>query len=83
MVGLNTAVISFFTAMLIVVLVEQSSTAFGKNVYCCYSCQLVMFFCLLGFMVSTMSPSFPVAIVIAGPVVTLLQMMGGLYANVE
>uniref|UniRef100_A0A915DJD5 ABC transporter domain-containing protein n=1 Tax=Ditylenchus dipsaci TaxID=166011 RepID=A0A915DJD5_9BILA len=35
-----------------------------------------------GVMLSTVSPSYPVAISVAGPILTLLSLTGGLYANV-
>ncbi|KAI1713968.1 ABC-2 type transporter domain-containing protein [Ditylenchus destructor] len=35
-----------------------------------------------GVMLSTVSPSYPIAISIAGPILTLLSLTGGLYANV-
>ena len=35
-----------------------------------------------GVMLSTVSPSYPVAISVAGPILTVLSLTGGLYANV-
>jgi hypothetical protein len=35
-----------------------------------------------GVMLSTISPSYPVAISVAGPLLTILSLTGGLYANV-
>lgn len=36
----------------------------------------------VGVMLSCISPSYPVAISVAGPILTVLSLTGGLYANV-
>ena len=36
-----------------------------------------------GTMLSAVSPSFPVALTISGPILTLIQMTGGLYSNIS
>lgn len=36
----------------------------------------------VGVMLSSVSPSYPIAISVAGPILTVLSLTGGLYANV-
>ncbi|GMT22600.1 hypothetical protein PFISCL1PPCAC_13897, partial [Pristionchus fissidentatus] len=63
MVGFSSSISQVMAAMLICLLIEQSSSAFGV-------------------MLSTISPSYAVAVSLGGPLLTLLSLTGGLYANV-
>ncbi|GMR33739.1 hypothetical protein PMAYCL1PPCAC_03934 [Pristionchus mayeri] len=63
MVGFSSTFAQVMAAILICLLIEQSSSAFGV-------------------MLSTISPSYAVAVSLGGPLLTLLSLTGGLYANV-
>ncbi|GMS95854.1 hypothetical protein PENTCL1PPCAC_18029 [Pristionchus entomophagus] len=63
MVGFSSSISQVLAAILICLLIEQSSSAFGV-------------------MLSTISPSYAVAVSLGGPLLTLLSLTGGLYANV-
>ncbi|GMR48184.1 hypothetical protein PMAYCL1PPCAC_18379 [Pristionchus mayeri] len=63
MVGFSSSVSQVLAAIVISVLIEQSSSSFGV-------------------MLSTISPSYAVAVSLGGPLLTLLSLTGGLYANV-
>ena len=63
MVGFSSSASQLLLALLVSVLIEQSSSAFGV-------------------MLSVVAPSYPVAVSMAGPFLTLLSLTGGLYANV-
>ena len=80
MIGLVQTLPNFLTAL--------GLPRFLKMFLCMY-CQYLVIALLIeqsavafGIMISAISPSYPVAISVTGPILTILSIVGGLYANI-